>query len=757
MSLTDAPIFCPTVEEFRDPLQYIDHICSSLKDGAGICVIQPPPSWQPPFVLDVNSFRFNACVQNISGCREENEAMEYTPSREYSLETFQNMADIFKSNYFRQQPRSVSSASVERQFWNMFSSNNDSICVRSAMNIRGVSGFPNKVVIPEDEEYVKSGWNLRNLADTNLLSYSKDAAARNDTECNVEMCFSFAPWTSEDHWTYRVSYVHWGDAVTWYATPSGDHERMRDMLDHAAESKKNDGSDCLEQFLLSVSQVLKSNVSVAKAVQSARQFVVTLPRTFHAHVSHGFNFSESLRFCTPSWLPVGMWFSADSCVRRTPLSISYEELVCRLLHESDSLDMTTLGQVYRAARKMLSEEAKARNLLVVNNDKFIETDDASTDIKKYISEMKGTPLDIKEPQVEINSALSRKEELQIKGVEVEFVAVKEEESSESDEAAESEDVVLKDTQGNGKEGLKMRDFCVQQEIVERCMFKVETVTFELMPTNERRCEVCQAICFLSALTCSCNNKHVCLRDAETSCTCPPSRRTLHQRYTLQELFALIDGFKSQVHSYEKWTEDVRAALEQPGKRVNLVALKLFILEAQRSFYTHTDLFKCLLDTAHKAVQYSSTAKEILDHADCFVPGGQRSVKEGEDDNMDIEPNNDTRLHFNELREFVAVMMSVPCDLPEAQDVSDLLATAVEVKIDAERLLSTVWPSSVPLTAAVRLFNPHSCSMLPVDLISGKRVKKLMATSSDFPGYPLRYPKPSFHYPRVPGLPAENEI
>jgi len=24
--------------------------------------------------------------------------------------------------------------------------------------------------------------------------------------------------------------------------------------------------------------------------------------------------------------------------------------------------------------------------------------------------------------------------------------------------------------------------------------------------------------------------------------------------------------------------------------------------------------------------------------------------------------------------------------------------------------------------------------------------------SDFPGYPLRYPEPSFHYPQVPGFP-----
>ena len=63
--LVEAPTFCPTDREFENPLRYI----LSIREEAaryGICCIQPPPSWKPPFMLDLNKLKFPTRVQKIN-------------------------------------------------------------------------------------------------------------------------------------------------------------------------------------------------------------------------------------------------------------------------------------------------------------------------------------------------------------------------------------------------------------------------------------------------------------------------------------------------------------------------------------------------------------------------------------------------------------------------------------------------------------------------------------------------------------------
>jgi len=53
---------------------------------------------------------------------------------------------------------------------------------------------------------------------------------------------------------------------------------------------------------------------------------------------------------------------------------------------------------------------------------------------------------------------------------------------------------------------------------------------------------------------------------------------------------------------------------------------------------------------------------------------------------------------------------------------------------------------------INVFSSHVFGFFCIELI-----QKEFLVYGDFPGYPLRYPEPSFHYLRVPGLPASNEI
>lgn len=64
MNITPAPVYYPTVEEFKDPLEFIYKIRPEA-ETFGICKIVPPEGWKPPFALDVDSFSFPTKTQAI--------------------------------------------------------------------------------------------------------------------------------------------------------------------------------------------------------------------------------------------------------------------------------------------------------------------------------------------------------------------------------------------------------------------------------------------------------------------------------------------------------------------------------------------------------------------------------------------------------------------------------------------------------------------------------------------------------------------
>ncbi|KAK6130062.1 hypothetical protein DH2020_036189 [Rehmannia glutinosa] len=62
--MDERPVFYPSEEEFKDPLEYIYKIRPEA-EPYGICKIVPPRSWKPPFALDRDSFTFPTKSQAI--------------------------------------------------------------------------------------------------------------------------------------------------------------------------------------------------------------------------------------------------------------------------------------------------------------------------------------------------------------------------------------------------------------------------------------------------------------------------------------------------------------------------------------------------------------------------------------------------------------------------------------------------------------------------------------------------------------------
>lgn len=63
--ITEAITFTPSVDEFKEPLEYIEKI-RLIGEKYGVCKIVPPADWKPPFVIDMFNFKFRPRIQRLN-------------------------------------------------------------------------------------------------------------------------------------------------------------------------------------------------------------------------------------------------------------------------------------------------------------------------------------------------------------------------------------------------------------------------------------------------------------------------------------------------------------------------------------------------------------------------------------------------------------------------------------------------------------------------------------------------------------------
>ncbi|PNY29801.1 Lid2 complex component lid2 [Tolypocladium capitatum] len=63
--ISEAPTYCPTEDEWRDPLEYVKKITPEASQY-GICKIIPPDSWNPDFAIDTEKFHFRTRKQELN-------------------------------------------------------------------------------------------------------------------------------------------------------------------------------------------------------------------------------------------------------------------------------------------------------------------------------------------------------------------------------------------------------------------------------------------------------------------------------------------------------------------------------------------------------------------------------------------------------------------------------------------------------------------------------------------------------------------
>uniref|UniRef100_A0A8C2XFK1 [histone H3]-trimethyl-L-lysine(4) demethylase n=1 Tax=Cyclopterus lumpus TaxID=8103 RepID=A0A8C2XFK1_CYCLU len=345
-----------------------------------------PPLTDPP----KGNWRCPKCL--AEECKKPSEAFGFEQAtREYTLQSFGEMADAFKADYFNMPVHMVPTELVEREFWRLVSSIEEDVVVEYGADIHSKefgSGFPmnngKKELTKEEEEYARSGWNLNVmpvLEQSLLCHINGDISGMKVPWLYVGMVFSAFCWHIEDHWSYSINYLHWGEPKTWYGVPSVAAERLEEVMKKLTPELFEFQPDLLHQLvtIMNPNILMSHGVPVVRTNQCAGEFVITFPRAYHSGFNQGYNFAEAVNFCTADWLPAGR-----SCIEhyrrlRRYCVFSHEELTCKMATSPEKLDLNLAAATHREMFIIVQEERKLRKGLMERAFELLPDDERQCD------------------------------------------------------------------------------------------------------------------------------------------------------------------------------------------------------------------------------------------------------------------------------------------------------------------------------------------------------------------------------------------
>lgn len=345
-------------------------LCDGCDDSYHtFCLIPPLPE------VPKGDWRCPKCI--AEECSKPREAFGFEQAvREYTLQSFGEMADNFKSDYFNMPVHMVPTELVEKEFWRLVSSIEEDVIVEYGADISSRdfgSGFPmldgRRKLTPDEEDYAHSGWNLNNmpvLEQSVLTHINVDISGMKVPWLYVGMCFSSFCWHIEDHWSYSINYLHWGEPKTWYGVPSYAAEQLEDVMRELAPELFETQPDLLHQLvtIMNPNILMEHGVPVYRTNQCAGEFVVTFPRAYHSGFNQGYNFAEAVNFCTADWLPIGRQCVNHYRRLRRHCVFSHEELIFKMAADPECLDVGLAAAVCKEMTVMIEEESRLRDSAV---------------------------------------------------------------------------------------------------------------------------------------------------------------------------------------------------------------------------------------------------------------------------------------------------------------------------------------------------------------------------------------------------------
>ncbi|KAF5332034.1 hypothetical protein D9758_014588 [Tetrapyrgos nigripes] len=383
-SSDDAPCeICGKLDKGTEML-----LCDGCDLGFHMFCLDPPLTSVP-----ADEWYCHPCLTSTGG------DFGFDEGEEHSLSSFQARDKEFRQTWFRSHPPpsgkgkktddptashfgdvTVNEHDVENEFWRLVQSADETVEIEYGADIHSTthgSAMPTMETYPLDP-YSKDPWNLNNipvLPDSLLRFIKSDISGMTVPWTYVGMTFSTFCWHNEDHYTYSVNFMHWGETKTWYGIPGEDAEKFEAAIQFEAPDLFELQPDLLFQLvtLMNPKRLVDAGVRVYACNQRAGEFVLTFPKAYHAGFNQGLNFNEAVNFALPDWLPLGR-----DCVqryrafRKLPV-FSHDELLITITEHSSSIktalwlteslnEMTQREMtVRRRARQMDMKESLDRN------------------------------------------------------------------------------------------------------------------------------------------------------------------------------------------------------------------------------------------------------------------------------------------------------------------------------------------------------------------------------------------------------------
>lgn len=356
-------------------------LCDGCDDSYHTFCLKPP-------LLEVpkGDWKCPVCVKQ--DFKKPNEVFGFVTSEtECSLVEFGEKADRFKMRHFAKlskcfnnktfSEQSIPEDIVEKEYWRILSDSFSKVVVEYGADLHSLdhgSGFPCERINrayrdPETPKYLKSPWNLNNLPilKESLLSYiTEEIPGMKVPWMYVGMCFSTFCWHIEDHWSYSINYLHWGDAKTWYGVPGCKATDFERVIRLAAPELFEEQPDLLHQLttIINPNVLMEAGVPVFRTDQQAGEFVVTFPRAYHAGFNQGYNFAEAVNFAPIDWLPAGRECLKNYSLMKRYNVFSQDELLVNIARNKiQSIDNKMATAVYNDFVDMVNDEANGRHAL----------------------------------------------------------------------------------------------------------------------------------------------------------------------------------------------------------------------------------------------------------------------------------------------------------------------------------------------------------------------------------------------------------
>uniref|UniRef100_A0A1I7V9J3 [histone H3]-trimethyl-L-lysine(4) demethylase n=1 Tax=Loa loa TaxID=7209 RepID=A0A1I7V9J3_LOALO len=302
----------------------------------------------------------------------------------YNLLTFAKYANDWKQNHFHKSPlanycfQEVPSEEVEQEFWKDVIDLENTVVVKYGADLvvtKVGSGFPmngldfgGKMDHKERQYYANHPWNLNNLPilKDSVLSYMETGISGMMVPwVYVGMCLSAFCWHTEDHWTYSVNYLHWGERKIWYGVSGDEGEKFDKVMMELVPYLFERQPDVLHHMTTTMNPkiLINKGIHVYTVHQEPGEFVITFPRSYHAGYNEGLNFAEAVNFAPADWLRKGRFCILEYARVHRNCVFSHEELMVKMAKCATKLSVNVGVAVHEELYEIIVREKHLRDIV----------------------------------------------------------------------------------------------------------------------------------------------------------------------------------------------------------------------------------------------------------------------------------------------------------------------------------------------------------------------------------------------------------